>query len=49
MYVYCVICQRMSNSIVTMCFGGLFWLNSVAMVSFMLFSVVFVEWLPLKP
>ena len=29
--------------------GGLFWLNPVAMVLFMLCSVVLVEWLLLKP
>ena len=29
--------------------GGLFWLKPVAMVLFMLCSVVFVEWLLLKP
>ena len=34
----------MSSATVIVCSGGLFWLNPVAMVLFMLCSVVIVEW-----
>ena len=39
----------MSSDTVIVCSGGLFWLKPVAMVLSMLCSVVFVEWLLLKP
>ena len=39
----------MSSATVTVCSGGLFWLKPVAMVLFMLYSAVLVEWLLLKP
>ena len=39
----------MSSAIVSMRSGGLFWLEPVAMVLFMLCSTVLVEWLLLKP
>ena len=39
----------MSSATVIVRSGGLFWLKPVAMVLFMLFSAVLVEWLPLKP
>ena len=41
-YVDCVECYCVRS-------GGLFWLNPVAMVLFMLCSAVFVVWLLLKP
>ena len=39
----------MSSTTVVVRSGGLFWLKAVAMVLFMLCSVVLVEWLLLKP
>ena len=39
----------MSSATVIVRSGGLFWLNPVAMVLFMLCSAVLVEWLLLKP
>ena len=39
----------MSSATVIVRSGGLLWLNPVAMVLFMLCSVVLVEWLLLKP
>ena len=39
----------MSSATAIVRYGGLFWLNTVAMVLFMLYSVVLVEWLLLKP
>ena len=39
----------MSRAIVIVRSGGSFWLKLVAMVLFMLCSVVLVEWLLLKP
>ena len=39
----------MSSSTVIVRFGGLFWLNTVAMVLFMLCTAVLIEWLLLKP
>ena len=39
----------MSSATVIVRSGGLFWLKPVAMVLFMLCSVVLVEWLVLKP
>ena len=39
----------MSSATVIVRSSGLFWLNPVAMVLFMLCSVVLVEWLLLKP
>ena len=39
----------MSSATVIVRYGGLFWLNPVAMVLFMLCSAVIVEWLLLKP
>ena len=39
----------MSSATVMVRSGGLFWLNPVAMVLFMLCSAVLVEWLLLKP
>ena len=38
----------MSSATVIVRSGGLFWLNPVAMVLFILCSAVFVEWLLLK-
>ena len=39
----------MSSATVIVRSGGLFWLKLVAMVLFMLYSAVLVEWLLLKP
>ena len=39
----------MSSATVIVSSGGLFWMKPVAMVLFMLFSAVRVEWLLLKP
>ena len=48
-YVDCVDDLLMSSVTVIVCSGGLFWLNPVAMVLFMLCSAVFVEWWLSKP
>ena len=39
----------MSSATVIVRFGGLFWLKPVALVLFVLYSAVLVEWLLLKP
>ena len=58
MFVLCSLCVSMltvsnallmSSVIVIVPSGGLFWLKPVAMVVFMLCSVVLVEWLLLQP
>ena len=60
MLVWCTLCVNvcmltmsnallMSSATVIVCYGGLFRLNLVAMVLFMLCSAVLVEWLLLRP
>ena len=60
MFVWCSLCVSvcmftvsnallMSSATLIERSGGLFWLNPVAMVLFMLCSAVLVEWLLLKP
>ena len=60
MFVWCSLCVSVcmftvsnyflvSTATVIVRSGGLFWLNPVAMVLFMLSSTVLVEWLLLKP
>ena len=60
MFVWCSLCVSvclftvsnallMSSITVIVRSGGLFWLNPVVMVLFMLRSAVLVEWLLLKP
>ena len=60
MFVWCGLCVSgcmltvsntllMSSATVIVRSGGLFWLKPVAMVLFMLYSAVLVEWLLLKP
>ena len=60
LFVWCSLCVRVcmltvsnalliSSATVIVRSGGLFWLNPVVMVLFMLCSAVLVEWLLLKP